>query len=210
MELLNDVNNKNDTIESIIYTNRDYFKKQIDGGSFFEFDVNDPEINFYGKQRINVLLAFICDNTNNVVIRGASTNLYSKPIEVYLIINSTYSMNKILEYKDYIEELSHHEAVHLIKFIQKLYQISINRNDTSHKNQEWYNKYLLQSQEIHANISQLNNELKHIKLKYPDITFSQSLNQSKLYKRYKSQIFTNNSKLKNKILSKLANYWNTL
>ena len=209
MDLLNEVNDKGNTIENTLSQSQNYFKKQIDDGNFFTIDEHDVDMNIQMEQKINVLLAFE-NKRKDVVINGAAINLYSDPIEIYLQINPIYSVNDILYYKDYIEELSHHESVHLIKFIQKLHQISVKGNERNDKEQSWYNKYLSQTQEIHAYTSQLNNELKHIKLKYPNITFSQAINQSKIFQRYKRNIFVNNPKLRSKMLSKVANYWNNI
>lgn len=212
MELLNEVKNKNDSIDNILNQDADYFKKQIDDGCSFMFEVSEPEINFTGKQKVNVLLAFENDKVNHhITIRGASTNLNGEPVDIYLRINSIHSINDVLAQEDYIKELAHHEIVHLIKHIQGVYQTTISKNvDFISPKRKWIYHQLSQPQEIHAYISQINNELKNTKLKYPNILFSDALSLSKMFYKYERDVFPRNPKLRSKMLSKLANYWNLI
>jgi hypothetical protein len=209
LELLEEVKDKDNSIEDILSGDKTYFKKQIDDGSSFIIKEHEVDLNIEKEQRVDVLLA-LENKREDIIINGAVVDLYRNPIEIYLQINPVYSVNNILIHRDYIEELAHHEAVHLVKFIQKLYQISSKGNARNENEQEWYNNYLTQKSEIHAYVSQLNNELKHIKLKYPDISFSESIRHSKIFSRYERGVFNKNPKLRNKMLSKLANYWNKI
>ena len=181
----------------------------VEEGYQFIMTVKDVDTKAETPLKIDVLLAII-DKNENIAIHGASLNIHQIPIEVYLQVSENYTVNELLKMKDYISNLAHHEAVHIIKYQQKLFQFSSPDGNFNKKDKEWIYRYFTHPSELHAYISQLNNELKQLKEKYKDITFSEAINKSVIYKRYVRDIFWKNPKIKNKMLSKVAHYWNSL
>jgi len=135
-------------------------------------------------------------------------NIY--PVKVLLVISNNFTVNQILSHKNEIENMAHHEAVHLIKLRQKTHQLSFKDDEFDNKDDDFWYKYCINSDEFHAYISRINNELKHIKSKHKNILLHDALNLSKNWKRYTKDVFTKSKKLRNKMLSKIANYWNKL
>ncbi len=179
----------------------------INKGVNFPILISQEEVQ--SKLLFDVLLA-IKNTKRNIPIEGAAVGDNSTPIEVYLVVNSQFSVNQILLNKDNIESLAHHETVHIIKKIQDIHQLSFKRDAFDNRDEKmWYN-YHINSNEVHAYIAQINNELKQLKLKDKNISLSNALKSSKVWKRYIRDIFNKSPKLKNKMLSKIVNYWNKL
>jgi len=179
----------------------------INKGINFPILVSQEEIQ--SQLSFDVLLA-VKNTKHNTPIDGASSSYNSNPIEVYLIVNSQFSTDQILRYKDNIESLAYHETVHIIKEIQRIHQLSFKRDAFDAWNEKMWYRYHINSDEVHAYIAQINNELKQLKLKNKNISLSDALKLSKIWRRYTKDVFNKSPKLKNKMLSKIVNYWNKL
>jgi hypothetical protein len=206
MFLLNSISNKNIPLSEL---KDNELIDAIETGYKFSINLHDNAAGGEKTLEIDVLLAII-DSNDNIIIKGSALNIHKSPLEVYLKVGNNYNVNKILEMKSYINELAHHESVHIIKYYQKLFQFSSPDSNFSKKDKDWIYKYYTNPSELHAYIAQLNNELKHIKEKDKNITFSDAIKKSKIWKRYVRDIFWKNPKIKNKMLSKISNYWNRL
>lgn len=179
----------------------------INKGINFPILISQEEVQ--SKLLFDVLLA-IKNTKHNMPIEGAVSSDNSNPIEIYLIVNSQFSTNQILFLKDNIESLAHHETVHIIKKIQRIHQLSFKRDAFDNRDEKMWYKYHINSDEVHAYIAQISNELKQLKAKDKTISLSDALKLSKIWKRYVRDIFNKSPKLKNKMLSKIVNYWNKL
>ena len=204
ISLLESIDDKNSPLSSISEEKLDF---SINKGIQFNIRVAIEDVS--ALMPIDILLA-ISKESGVRAIEKASIAANTHPLEVYLVIHRNFTINNILILKKEIELLAHHEAVHIIKTRQKKHQLSFKRDEFDYKDENLWYKYHINSDEVHAYIAQINNELKQIKARNNNITFSDALKSSKIWKRYLRDIFIKSPKLKNKMLSKIANHWNNL
>ena len=124
------------------------FDYQLNKGEQIQLHITNSDlVDFDASLRIDVLLAFI-DANSNIAIAGAAVNVNSNPIEIYLKINKSTTVKDVVSQTDYIEQICSHEATHIIKFIQKLNQLSMKSSeDFSTKDKNWWYKYYVDSSE---------------------------------------------------------------
>ena len=205
-ELLSDITDKKVPLKTLVDSNK--LKKQIDTGINITIPVTNSDIvDFVGDIKIDVLLAIVEEISDQVPINGGGLRP-SHPYEIYLKINKNHTTEQAMIHSEYIQDIAYHEAVHVIKEIQKINQLTF-KSDVEYTNRDkkfWY-KYYTASSELHAHISQICNELKQIKARYSTITFAGALKMSKTYQRYNKDVFSKNPKIKNKILSKISFWW---
>lgn len=202
VQILNSIPTKNAPLYKLP---NEELKLAIDTG--IKFEIATDREGFKSVITIELLLA-IFETPDFHAIKGAAIS-QSNPIEVYLKINGNFTVTDILNDMEGIREMAGHEAVHIIKSQHKKHQLSF-KNDhefTQNDAKQWY-KYHINSDEFHAYIAQLNNELEHIRSRNPKISLANALKHAKIWKRYTTTIFKKSSGLRNKMLSKIAHHWN--
>jgi hypothetical protein len=95
-----------------------------------------------------------------------------------------------------------------MKKFQKINQPEMKNLDINKEKDK--TRYLSQKHEIHSYLTQINNQLKHIKQTHHDIDFNKALHKTDFWDKFEKYVFKHNPKIKNKMLSKLVNYWNKL
>ena len=204
IELLESIDDKNTPIYKIPENKLDL---AINKGINFKIRIAIEDVSFI--MSVDVLLG-INEKYGFGPIDGASMAENTSPLEIYLIISPNFTIQDLLKIKNEIKNIANHEAVHIIKTTQKTHQLSFKRGEFSgYEKKLWY-KYHINRNEFHAYIAQTNNELKYIKETHKDISFEKALKLSKTWRRYDADIFDKAPKLRNKMLSKIANYWNKL
>ena len=205
-ELLYDIADKKISLKILAEDGK--LKRQIDDGIDITIPISNSDlVDFDGEIEVKVLLAVVGNVSEKLTISGGAMTA-GHPREIYLTINENHTAEQAMIHEEYIQDIAHHEAVHVIKEIQKVNQLSFKRDEeyTKQDKKFWY-KYYTSSSELHAHLSQICNELKQIKSRYPAITFVGALKISKTYQRYNKNVFDKNPKIKNKILSKISYWW---
>ena len=124
---------------------------------------------------------------------------------VKLEVNNHKTPTEVLDEKNSIRRFASHETTHIIK---KLYNNNQKEMETFFKGGKLdYKSYLTNKHELDAYISEINSELKDIHGKYANLSFKDAMNLSEVYSMYKKRLYSYETKIFNKIISKCLNYW---
>jgi hypothetical protein len=209
---LEDINKKYLTTQSSIF----YYPI----GSDSHMDITSSDI---------VLEFFPAENPigepEKIIFPIAGADINSSPYRIIIGLNKEATKRELLEKLDILKITLSHELVHIFKTMYGEYQRT-GKEYLDAKNKINKEKYITNSGEIDAFISQLISELEAIHKKDKNITLVDALNGSLIYKKFFDEVdkvygkhvsddkFKDGTdkklrKIKKHMLSKVVNFWKT-